>query len=320
MVYSRILGTGSYLPKRVVTNDELAQTVDTNDEWIVTRTGIRSRHISDAEETSSYMGYHASLRALEAAQLKAEDLDMIIVATTTPDKGLPNTACLLQDRLGVTYIPAFDITAACAGFVYALSVADQYIRTGMIKTILIVGVDVLSAVTNWADRSTCVLFGDGAGAAILQASDKPGILSTVLRADGRQKDSLYIPSLLPGQRKAEELPYIHMNGREVFKFAVRALEKIVEEILADNGLSQDAIDWLIPHQANLRIITAIAEKLNLSMDKVVTSVEKYANTSAASVPIAMDEAIRDGRIKRGQTLLLEAIGGGFMWGAALLVY
>ena len=320
MIYSRILGTGSYLPKRVVTNDELAKTVDTSDEWIVTRTGIRSRHISNAEETSSYMSYHASVCALEAAQLKAEDLDMIIVATTTPDKGLPNTACLLQDRLGITNIPAFDITAACAGFVYALSVADQYIRTGMMKNLLVVGVDVLSAVTNWEDRGTCVLFGDGAGAVILQASDKPGVLSTLLRADARQKDSLYIPSLLPGQRKPEELPYIHMNGKEVFKFAVRALEKIVEEILADNELPLDAVDWLIPHQANLRIITAIAEKLKLPMEKVVTSVETCANTSAASVPVAMDQAIRDGRIKRGQTLLLEAIGGGFMWGAALIVY
>ncbi len=320
MIYSRIVGTGSYLPKRVVTNDELAQTVDTSDEWIVSRTGIRARHMSNAEETSSYMGYQASLRALEAAKLSAQDLNMIIVATTTPDKGLPNTACLLQERLGITDIPAFDITVACAGFVYALSVADQYIRTGMVKTILVVGVDVLTAVTNWQDRNTCVLFGDGAGVVILQAADKPGIVSTHLHADGRQKDSLYIPSLLPGQRCEDELPYIHMEGKEVFKFAVKALGQVVEEILAANGLNQDAIDWLIPHQANLRIITATAEKLKLPMDKVVVTVDKHANTSAASVPLALDEAVRDGRIKRGQTLLLEAIGGGFVWGAALIIY
>lgn len=320
MIYSRILGTGSYLPKRVVTNDELAQTVDTSDEWIVSRTGIRSRHMSNAEETSSYMGYQASLRALEAAKLSAQDLNMIIVATTTPDKGLPNTACLLQDRLGITNIPAFDITVACAGFVYALSVADQYIRTGMVKTILVVGVDVLTAVTNWQDRNTCVLFGDGAGVVILQAADKPGIVSTHLHADGRQKDHLYIPSLLPGQRCEGDLPYIHMEGKEVFKFAVKALGQVVEETLAANGLNQDAIDWLIPHQANLRIIIATAEKLKLSMDKVVVTVDKHANTSAASVPLALDEAVRDGRVKRGQTLLLEAIGGGFVWGAALIVY
>lgn len=320
MIYSRILGTGSYLPKKIVTNDELAKTVDTSDEWIVSRTGIRSRHMSNEEETSSYMGYQASLRALEAAKLSAQDLDMIIVATTTPDKGLPNTACLLQERLGITNIPAFDITVACAGFVYALSVADQFIRTGMVKTILVVGVDVLTAVTNWEDRNTCVLFGDGAGVVILHAADKPGIISTHLHADGRQKDSLYIPSLLPGQRCEGELPYIHMEGKEVFKFAVKALGQVVEEILAANGLEQEAIDWLIPHQANLRIITATAEKLKLSMDKVVVTVDKHANTSAASVPLALDEAVRDGRINRGQTLLLEAIGGGFVWGAALIVY
>jgi 3-oxoacyl-[acyl-carrier-protein] synthase-3 len=245
---------------------------------------------------------------------------MIIVATTTPDKGLPNTACLLQERLGITGIPAFDMTVACAGFVYALSVADQYIRTGMIKTILVVGVDVLTAVTNWEDRSTCVLFGDGAGAVILQAADKPGILSTHLHADGRQKDSLYIPALLPGQRKEGELPYIHMDGREVYRFAVKALGQVLEEALVANQMPQSAIDWLIPHQANLRIITALAERLKLPLDKVVVTVDRHANTSAASVPMALDEAIRDGRIQRGQTLLLDAIGGGFVWGAALIIY
>ncbi len=319
MKYSRILGTGSYLPKRIVTNEELAQKVDTTDEWIVTRTGIRARHMSNSEETSSYMGYHAGLRALESAGLSANDLDMIIVATTTPDKGLPNTACLLQERLGITTIPAFDVTVACAGFAYALSIADQYIRGGMMSTILVVGVDVLTAVTNWDDRSTCVLFGDGAGAVILQAADNPGILSTHLHADGRQKDSLYIPTWLPGQRQ-EELPYIHMDGREVFRFAVKALGQVVEEALAANHMSQADIDWFIPHQANLRIITALAEKLKLSMDKVVVTVDRHANTSAASVPLALDEAVRDGRIQRGQTLLLEAIGGGFVWGAALIIY
>ncbi|MCD6045904.1 MAG: 3-oxoacyl-(acyl-carrier-protein) synthase 3 [Gammaproteobacteria bacterium] len=320
MKYSRILGTGSYLPKKVVTNEELSKTVETTDEWIVSRTGIRARHVANEEETSSYMGYHAGLRALEAAGLNANDIDMIIVATTTPDKGLPNTACLLQDRLGITGIPAFDITVACAGFVYALSVADQYIRTGMIKTILVVGVDALTAVTNWEDRSTCVLFGDGAGAVVLQAAENPGILSTHLHADGRQKDSLYIPSWLPGQCKKDEVPYISMDGRAVFRFAVKALEEVVEEALAANQMSQSAIDWLIPHQANLRIITALAEKLKLSLDKVVVTVDRHANTSAASVPMALDEAVRDGRIQRGHTLLLDAIGGGFVWGAALIVY
>ncbi len=320
MKYSRIAGTGSYLPKKIVTNEELAQKVDTTDEWIVSRTGIRARHMSSPEETSSYMGYHAGLHALEAAGLNANDLDMIIVATTTPDKGLPNTACLLQERLGITNIPAFDITVACAGFAYALSVADQYIRGGMMKTILVVGVDVLTAVTNWEDRSTCVLFGDGAGAVILQAADKPGILSTHLHADGRQKDSLCIPTWLPGQSKKNELPYISMDGRAVFRFAVRALEEVVVEALAANHMSQTDIDWFIPHQANLRIITALAEKLELSLDKVVITVDRHANTSAASVPLALDEAVRDGRIQRGQTLLLEAIGGGFVWGAALIIY
>ncbi len=320
MKYSRILGTGSYLPKKIVTNEELTKTVDTTDEWIVSRTGIRARHVASEEETSSYMGYHAGLRALEAAKLSAKDIDMIIVATTTPDKGLPNTACLLQERLGITGIPAFDMTVACAGFVYALSVADQYIRTGMLKTILVVGVDVLTAVTNWEDRSTCVLFGDGAGAVILQAADKPGILSTHLHADGRQKDSLYIPTWLPGQRKENELPYISMDGRAVFRFAVKALEQVMEEALAANQMPQSAIDWLIPHQANLRIITALAEKLKLPLDKVVVTVDRHANTSAASVPLALDEAIRDGRIQRGQTLLLDAIGGGFVWGAAVIIY
>lgn len=320
MKYSRILGTGSYLPKKIVTNEELSKTVDTTDEWIVSRTGIRARHVSNKEETSSYMSYHASLRALEAAKLSVTDIDMIIVATTTPDKGLPNTACLLQERLGITNIPAFDITAACAGFVYALSIADQYIRTGMMKTILIVGVDILTAITNWADRSTCVLFGDGAGAVILQAADKAGVLSTHLHADGRQKDSLYIPTWLPGQYKEGEVPYIAMDGRAVFRFAVKALEEVVEEALAANKLAQFDIDWLIPHQANLRIITALAEKLKLPLDKVVVTVDRHANTSAASVPLALDEAIRDGRIQRGQTLLLDAIGGGFVWGAALVIY
>ncbi len=320
MNYSRILGTGSYLPKKMVTNDELSKTVDTTDEWIATRTGIRARYVSNQEETSSYMGYHASLRAVEAAGLSVNDIDMIIVATTTPDKGLPNTACLLQERLGVTHIPAFDITAACAGFLYALSIADQYLRGGIIKTILVVGVDVLTAVTNWEDRSTCVLFGDGAGAVVLQVTDKPGILSTHLHADGRQKDSLTIPTWLPGQRKDDEPAYIHMDGRAVFRFAVKALGQVVEEALAANNMPQSAIDWLIPHQANLRIITALAEKLKLPLDKVVVTVDRHANTSAASVPMALDEAVRDGRIQRGQTLLLEAIGGGFVWGAALIIY
>ena len=320
MKYSRILGTGRYLPKKMVTNDELAKTVDTTDEWISTRTGIRSIHISSAEETSSYMAYYASLNALEAANLTAQDLDMIIVATTTPDMGLPNSACLLQDRLGVYNIPAFDVTVACAGFVYAISVADQYIRSGMMKTILVVGAEVLTAVTNWQDRSTCVLFGDGAGAVVLQASDKPGIVSTHLHADGREKDKLYIPSPLPGQSKADAPAYIGMDGRAVFRFAVKVLEEVVEEALQANGMTQSQIDWLIPHQANLRIITATAEKLNLPMDKVVVTVDHHANTSAASIPLALDEAVRDGRIQRGQTLLLEGIGGGFVWGAAVIIY
>ncbi len=319
-MYTRIIGTGSYLPKQIVSNDELAKRVDTSDEWIFTRTGIRSRHIASGEETSSYMGHQASLKALAAAELQASDLDMIIVATTTPDKGLPNTACLLQERLGISAIPAFDITVACAGFIYALSVADQFIRTGSAKTILVVGAEVLTAVTDWSDRSTCVLFGDGAGAVIVQGSEKPGILSTHLHADGRQKDNLYIPSPLPGQARADEPSYIRMQGREVFRFAVKALGDVVEEALKANHLPQSAIDWLIPHQANLRIITATAEKLQLSMDKVVVTVDRHANTSAASVPLALDEAVRDGRIQRGQTLLLEAIGGGFVWGSALIVY
>lgn len=318
--YTRIIGTGSYLPVNIVTNHDLSQRLDTSDEWIVERSGIKQRHIANAEETTSYMATQAARKAIEAANIQPEEIDLILIGTTTPDMVLPTTATLVQHALGIYGIPAFDFGAACAGFIYGLSIAEQFIKTGVYKTILLVGVESMSSILDWNDRSTCVLFGDGAGAVILQASDEKGIISTHLHADGRYKDALYVPTGLPNRRQPDVLPYVHMMGKEVFKFAVNVLGEIVDEILAANNMQYTDIDWLIPHQANLRIITATAKKLNLPMDKVILTVHKHGNTSAASVALALDEGVREGRIKRGQTLLLEAVGGSFVWGATLLVF
>jgi 3-oxoacyl-[acyl-carrier-protein] synthase-3 len=318
MIYSRILGTGGYLPERVVTNAELETIVDTTDAWIRERSGIEQRHLVRDGETCSDLAERASRLALEAAGISAQDLDLIVVATTTPDQYFPSTACILQRRLDVHGCPAFDVQAVCAGFVYALSVADKFVRTGSARHALVVGSETFSRILNWEDRSTCVLFGDGAGAVVLGAADSPGILSTHLHADGAYKEMLEIPGGIGNGDYANNR--VTMKGNEVFRFAVTNLSKIVDETLKANGLTKEDIDWLIPHQANLRIIQATARKLQLPMDRVVVTVGDHANTSAASVPLALDRAVRDGRVQRGQLLLMEAIGGGFTWGSALVRY
>ena len=320
MIYSKIAGTGGYTPNNVVTNYDLAKKVETDHDWIVQRTGIHSRCLATAGETTSSMSFEAASKAINAAGIQATDLDLIILATTTPDKILPTASCMLQEKLGVPNIPAFDLGAACAGFIYAISVADQFIRAGNAKNILVVGAEHMSSIVDWSDRTTCVLFGDGAGAVVLQASDSPGILSTHLHADGRHGDKLFVPTGLPNLAIADEPAYVNMRGQEVFKFAVKALGDIVDETLDDNNMDKSDIDWLIPHQANLRIITATAKKLDMSMEKVILTVDKHANTSAASIPLALDEGVRDGRIKRGDKLLMEGIGGGFAWGSALVIF
>jgi 3-oxoacyl-[acyl-carrier-protein] synthase-3 len=322
-IYSRIAGTGSYLPEKVLTNDDLAQFVDTSDEWITARTGIRERHVAAEGETTCDLAYQAAIRAMEAAGVTGADLDLIIVGTTTPDLIFPSTACLLQARLGASGCGAFDVNAACSGFIYALTVADQFIRAGTVRTVLVVGSETLTRMLDWGDRSTCVLFGDGAGAVVLKADRETGILSTHLHADGAKKELLWNPvgvsaGFKPGEKNAGVR--VLMTGNEVFKHAVKALDSVVEETLEANGLDRHAIDWLIPHQANLRIIEATAKRLDMPMDRVVVTVDRHGNTSSGSVPLALDEAIRSGRVQRGQLLLLEAFGGGFTWGAVLLRY
>ena len=323
MKYSRILGTGSYLPERVLHNSELEQLVDTSDEWIRERTGIAQRHIAAESETTLDLAEAAARNALDAAGLQPNDIDLIVVATTTPDCVFPSVACLLQDRLGVVNgSPAFDVQAVCAGFAYALCVADNFIRSNSSTTVLVIGAETFSRILNWKDRNTCVLFGDGAGAVVLGASDEPGILSTHLHADGRYKELLHVPNGVSRGYDVmrEQQAFVEMRGNEVFRMAVTKLHEVVEEALQANNLDKSEIDWLVPHQANIRIIKATARKLRMGMEKVVLTVQDHGNTSAASIPLALDTAVRDGRIKRGDKLLLEGFGGGFAWGAALVTY
>ena len=322
-IYSRIAGTGSYLPAKVLTNDDLSKIVDTSDEWIASRTGIRERHIAAEGETTGDLAFHAAVRALEAAGVEASELDLIVLGTTTPDLIFPSTACLLQHRLGANGCAAFDVNAACSGFVYALSVADNFIRSGSAKTVLVVGSETLTRMVDWTERTTCVLFGDGAGAVVLKADNETGILSTHLHADGSKKELLWNPvGVSVGFKENEKNAgvRIQMAGSDVFKHAVKALDAIVEETLEANGIDRHDIDWLIPHQANLRIIEATAKRLDMPMERVIVTVDKHGNTSSGSVPLALDTAIRSGKVQRGQMLLLEAFGGGFTWGSALLRY
>jgi 3-oxoacyl-[acyl-carrier-protein] synthase-3 len=322
LIYSRIAGTGSFLPANVVTNADLAKMVDTSDEWVAARTGIRQRHLAAEGETTGDLAFGAAKAALEAAGVAAKDIDLLIVGTTTPDLIFPSTACLLQHRLGANGCPAFDVNAACSGFIYALTVADKFIRSGSAKTALVVGAETLSRMIDWSDRSTCVLFGDGAGAVVLKASEESGVLSTHVHADGAYKELLWNPVGVSVGFTHEHNHGVRvvMQGSEVFKVAVKTLDRVVEETLAANGIDRHAIDWLIPHQANLRIIQATAKRLDMPMDRVVVTVDKHGNTSSASVPLALDHGIRSGRIQRGQLLLLEAFGGGFTWGSALVRY
>ena len=322
MIHSRILGTGSYLPERIVTNSELEALVDTTDEWIQERTGIRERHIVAEDESTVDLAERAARSALEAACKSPEDIDLVIVGTTTPDKIYPATACRLQARLGPGGYPAFDVQAVCTGFIYALGIAEKFIRTGSSKCALVVGADTHSRLLDWTDRGTCVLFGDGAGAVVLGASDSPGILSTHLCADGNHEHLLYVDGGVPRGNGAISAgnAYTKMQGSEVFKFAVRTLMRIVDETLAANNMQKSDIDWLVPHQANHRIIDATARKLGMCPERVVVTVGSHGNTSAASVPLALDVAVRDGRIQRDHTILLEAFGGGFTWGSALIRY
>lgn len=319
MTFSRIVGTGCYLPARTVTNRELERSIDTSDEWIFSRTGIRERRVAADDELASDLALQASRRALAAAKMGAADLDLIIVATTTPDIVFPSTACILQNKLGAGVCPAFDVQAVCSGFVYALAIADLFVRAGKCRQALVVGAEVYSRILDWTDRGTCVLFGDGAGAVVLRASDEAGILSTHLHADGTYHDILNVPGHVSGGG-VRGRPFVSMDGTAVFKFAVKVLYEVAQEALAANRLQVSDIDWLIPHQANIRIIEATAKKLGLPLERVVVTVERHANTSAASVPLALDEAVRDGRIRRGQHVLLEGVGGGFTWGSVLLRY
>lgn len=320
MKYSKILGMGSYLPEKVLTNADLEKMVDTTDAWITDRTGIKKRHIAADDQSASDLGFEAAKKAIANSGIDASDIDMIVVGTATPDKMFPSVACYIGHALGIGGVPAFDITTACPGFVYGLSIADQFIKTGHRKNVLVVGTEVLSRLVNWDDRSTCVIFGDGAGAAVVTASEEPGILSTHIHADGGYGDLLYCNNGLRGQLGEFPEPQIVMRGNEVFKVAVKTLSQIVDETLAANNMQKEDIDWLIPHQANIRIIQATAKKLGASMDKVVVAVDRHGNTSSASIPLAMCEAIEDGRIKRGDVCLLESFGGGFTWGSALIKY
>ena len=321
-MYSRIAGTGHYAPERVLTNADLEKMVDTSDEWIRTRTGIERRRIAADDEFTSTLATHAARRAMEAAGVSPEEIDFLVVGTTTPDVVFPNVGCLIQEDLGIPACPSFSIEAACTGFIYGLSLADQYMKNGIAKCALVIGAETLSRITDWDDRNTCVLFGDGAGAVVLKPAETPGIVSTHLGADGRYRHLLKMPAGV--SKRVEDVvrgeAHIQMAGNEVFKVAVKTLERIVDVTLEANDLDKGEIDWLIPHQANIRIIQATAKRLGMSMDQVVQTVQDFGNTSAASVPMALDVAVRDGRVQRGQLLLLEAFGGGFTWGSALIRY
>lgn len=321
-IYSRITGTGSYLPPRKLTNADLvaelaAQGVETSDDWIVERTGIRARHFADPDMCSSDLGLEAARHALQAAKLKPEDIDLIIVATSTPDMVFPSTACILQNKLGANGCAAFDVQAVCSGFIYALTVADAMIRTGAAKKALVIGAEVFSRILDFKDRTTCVLFGDGAGAVVLEASDTPGILASDLHADGKHVGILCVPGHVSGGQVLGE-PLLKMDGQAVFKLAVGLLDQAARNTLAKAGKVAEDVDWLVPHQANIRIMQSTARKLKLSMDKVIVTVDQHGNTSAASIPLALDTAVRSGKIKPGELLMLEGVGGGFTWGAVLL--
>lgn len=318
MIHARITGTGGYLPGRPVTNHDLvSRGIETSDDWVVERTGIRTRHFAAEHEQSSDLALQASLRAIEASGIDRSRIDLVIVATSTPDWIFPSTACLLQSKLGLGEAVAFDIQAVCSGFVYALTIAEKFIRSGTNKCALVVGAEVFSRIMNWEDRSTCVLFGDGAGAVIVEASDTPGILASRLHADGSYHDILSVPGSVCGGRVTGS-PFLQMDGQAVFKFAVKVLGDTAMEVLAAAGMDKSELDWLVPHQANVRILQSTAKRLGLSMEQVVTTVADHGNTSAASVPLALDVAVRDGRIKSGQNVMLEGVGGGFTWGAVLL--
>ena len=322
MIYARIAGTGSYLPNKILTNADLESMVDTTDEWIFTRTGIRERHIVAEDECTSDLAAQAARNAIESAGIKAADIDLIIVATTTPDKIFPSVACIVQQKLAISGCAAFDVQAVCSGFVYALATADNFIKAGSAKCALVIGAETFSRITDWTDRGNCILWGDGAGAVILQASEDQGIISTHLHADGSYEKMLHVPRKTEAEKRVSSTAKdtVVMEGNAVFKMAVNTLDAIVEEALTANGLQKSDVDWLVPHQANIRIIQATAKKLEMSMDKVVVTVEKHGNTSAASIPLALDVAVRDGRIKRGDTILMEAFGGGFTWGSALVKF
>ncbi|WP_394753670.1 beta-ketoacyl-ACP synthase III [Crenothrix sp.] len=319
--YARVIGTGGYLPEEVRTNEHISQMVDTSDSWIFERTGIKSRRIAASHETASSMAEAAARQAIAAAQIDPEQIDMIIVTTGTPDRVYPSTGCLLQKRLGIKNCVAFDVQAACSGAIFALSIADQYIKSGAAQKILVVGTELCSRITDWTDRGTCILFGDGAGAVLLEATDKPGILSTHIHSDGEYEDLLYCPNPQAAvPENSDAAGFIQMRGNEVFKVAVNTLGRIVDETLEANNLQKSDVDWLVPHQANIRILAATAKKLNMSMDQVIVTIEGQGNTSSASVLLAFDEGVRDGRIQRGQIVLLEAFGAGFTWGSALIRY
>ena len=313
-ISAKIAGTGSYLPKKILSNADLEKMIDTTDEWIFTRTGIRERHIAAKSEHTSDLALEAAKNAIASAGIEAQKIDLIIIATTTPDKIFPSVATMVQRKLGIAGCPAFDVQAVCSGFIYALATADNFIKAGSAKCVLVIGAEIFSRIVDYTDRSNCILWGDGAGAVILQASNEQGVISTHLHADGNFEKMLHVP------RKTEGFDTVHMEGNAVFKMAVNTLDKIVDETLAANNMQKSDIDWLVPHQANIRILQATAKKLDMPMDKVVVTVDKHGNTSAASIPLALDVAVRDGRIKRGDVILMEAFGGGFTWGSALIKY